>query len=228
VLLIALAAVGLIMVFVLVAGYVSDVRSEVDPKVTVLALRGDIAANQPFTDDAVGVLELPQRWVGQRTLRDRSSLAGLVAGTDLPRGAILQQGMAIAPPQLEAGEREIAILVNAETGVAGKVTPGSFVDVVATFEGENSTTGRPKSEIIVPRARVIDVGQARSRSQSAQPSTTQVAAGQVVPVTFALRIRDELKVIYAESYAREVRLALIKPGDDERIPVRERVYPRTR
>lgn len=226
--LIALATVGLIMVFVLVASYVSDVRSEVEPKVAVLALRSDIAANQPFTDDTVGQIIVPERWVSTRALRDRSSLSGLVAGTDLPRGAVLQQGMAIAPPQLEAGQREIAILVNAETGVAGKVTPGSFVDVIATFDGQSSTTGRPKSEIIVPRARVIDVGQPRSRAASTQATAQPAQSGQVVPVTFALRIRDELRVIYAESYAAEVRLALIRPGDDARIPLRERTFPRTR
>ena len=37
-LLIAIAALGLVVVFVLVAGYVSDVRREVDPKVSLLAL----------------------------------------------------------------------------------------------------------------------------------------------------------------------------------------------
>ena len=91
-LLVAMAAVGLILVFVIVAGIVADVRSEVDPKVTVLRLRTDVAARQPFEDSSVVEVKVPERYVPPRALRDRSALAGLVAGVDMPRGSVLQHG----------------------------------------------------------------------------------------------------------------------------------------
>ena len=63
------------------------------------------------------------------------------------------------PPELATGEREIAILVDAETGVAGKINPGAMVDIVATFAGNDQTGRKAESEIVVPGARIIDVGQ---------------------------------------------------------------------
>ena len=67
-----------------------------------------------------------------------------------------------SPPELATGEREIAILVDAETGVAGKISPGSIVDIVATFGG-NDQEGVPPG---VQRGRA----RARASSTSASPS----------------------------------------------------------
>lgn len=228
VLLIAMSAVGLIMVFVLVAGYVADVRKEVDPKIGVLRLDENVARNQPIGDDATRLVQVPERYAPPRALRDRSALTGLVAGTDLPRGSVLQQGMAVAPPELESGQREIAILVDAETGVAGKIRPTDLVDVVATFDGDRSTNNRPQAQIIVSSARVLNVGAVTTRDRG--PDTTaqgagQAPAGQTVPVTFALSVQNALTVTYAESFAQEVRLALTRPGDTERVPADKRVFP---
>jgi pilus assembly protein CpaB len=223
-LLVAMAAIGLILVFIIVAGIVADVRSEVNPKVSILRLRSDVAARQPFEDRSIVEVRVPERYVPPRALRDRSALAGLVAGVDLPRGSVLQQGMAVAPPELKHGEREIAILVDAETGVAGKVDSGNLVDIVATFEGDRSVSGRPQSRIIVSQARVIAVGQASTRRRAAD--SAQADPGQAIPVTFALSVTQALSITYAESFAQEVRLALLRPGDTERVPAAHRVFPR--
>ena len=60
ILLLTLSALGLLGVFVLVAGYVADVRAEVDPKVTVLALAKPAEKDKAITDDMVKTMELPQ------------------------------------------------------------------------------------------------------------------------------------------------------------------------
>jgi pilus assembly protein CpaB len=66
--------------------------------------------------------------------------------------------------------------------------------------------------VIVSGARVIAVGQPQVKGgngvQDAQRDPTQV-----VPVTFALDKRQELLVSHAESFAADVRLALLPPGD---------------
>src|SRR5687768_9105528 len=82
-LLIAIAALGLVVVFVLIAGYVSDVREEVEPKTRLLALSKPVEENQAITDDMVKALEMPERWAPPTALRDPGQLVGLVAGTDL-------------------------------------------------------------------------------------------------------------------------------------------------
>ena len=73
-----------------------------------------------------------------------------------------------SPPELATGEREIAILVDAETGVAGKIDPGSIVDIVATFGGNDQQGIPPESNVVVPGARIIDVGQPELKGGNAR------------------------------------------------------------
>jgi pilus assembly protein CpaB len=222
-LLIAVAALGLVVVFVLVAGYVSDVRREVEPKTRLVALAKPVEENQAITDEMVKWVEMPERWAPPTALRDVGQLVGLVAGTDLEPNTLLQRDMLVAPPQLAPGERELAILVDAETGVAGKIGPDSVVDVIATYPGNDRKA--PESRVVVAGARVIEVGQPRLKGgrgvqeQAADP-------GEVVPVTFALTPEQALVVSYAESNATEVRLALLRPGSEEELSGRQRVYSR--
>jgi pilus assembly protein CpaB len=225
ILLLTLSALGLLGVFVLVAGYVADVRAEVDPKVHVLALSKPAEKDKAISDDMVRTMELPRRWAPQTALRDRGRLIGQVATADIPVGSVLQEGMVGSPPELATGEREIAILVDAETGVAGKISPGSMVDIVATFPGDEQQGVEAESNVVVPGARIIDVGQPELkggngvREQAADPA-------QVVPVTFALAPKEALTVTYAESFAAEVRLALLRPGEESELKAEQRVYRR--
>jgi pilus assembly protein CpaB len=222
-LLIGISALGLVVVFVLIAGYVADVREEVDPKVRLLALAKPAEAFQAVTDDMVREVEMPARWAPPSALRDPGQLVGVVAATPLTKGSLLQEDMLVAPPQLAPGERELAILVDAETGVAGKIGPDSVVDIVATYPGNDRKAA--ESRVVVPNARIVEVGAPRIeggrgvREQNADPS-------QVVPVTFALTPEQVLVVSYAESNASEVRLALLRPGDDSTLSPDQRAYSR--
>lgn len=224
VLLLGLALLGLIGVFALVAGYVSDVRGEVDPKVRVLALARDVQPYQAIDDSMVKEVEMPQRWLPPTAIRDRGSLVGLVPVTALRKDSILQDGMLSPPPELAPGQREVAILVDAETGVAGKIGRGSTVDIIATYPASEDGRIPARSRIVVPGARVIDVGQPSAKGGRAV-SDEQADPQQVVPVTFALSIADQLKVTYAESNATEVRLGLQRPDEADKVPPkRDRVY----
>lgn len=222
ILLLGLSALALIAVFVLVASYVADVRAEVDPKVTVLELAKPVKANASVTDDDVREVAMPRRWAPASALRERSELVGLVAGTDLTAHSILQQGMLQAPPQLAPGQREVAILVDAETGVAGKVRPNDLVDILATFPAVQDQRP-PRAQVVVPGVRVIDVGQPRVKGGNGVQDAPQDPT-QVVPVTFALTPRQQLLVTYAESFAQEVRLGLLRPGERSDLTPAQRVY----
>jgi pilus assembly protein CpaB len=225
VLLLALSVIGLIAVFALVASYVSDVRSEVDPKITVLALSRDAPANEAITDDMVETREIPERYAPKTALRDRGQIIGLVPGTRLTRGSILQDGMLTSSPALQTGQRELAILVDAETGVAGKLTPGAIVDIIGTFNGDPDRDVAPTSEVVVPAARVINVGESRVKGGGGGTDQAQNPQ-EVVPVTFGLTPREALNVTYAESFADEVRLSLRRPGDRSPLSSDQKVFKR--
>jgi len=226
ILLLALATLGLLGVFVLVAGYVADVRGQVDPKVAVLVLTKPAKAYGSVTDDMVKTERIPRRWAPEQALTDRGALVNLVAATDLKPDTVLQDGMLQAPPDLAPGQREIAIMVDAETGVAGKLHPGSVVDIIATFAGGE---GAPNtSEVVVPGARIVDVGVAVPKGGEKVQEQEQQSPEQVVPVTFALTPQQDLMVTHAETFASEVRLALLRPGDSPELAPDQRSFSRAR
>jgi pilus assembly protein CpaB len=125
--------------------------------------------------------------------------------------------MLTTPPALQAGEEEMAIYVDAETGVAGQISPGSEVAIVAAYQGHvpgpGSLRGTPNSaSVVVPLAKVLAIGTPTTTGGSASGSSQPTTQSQVVPVTFALTPAEVLAVSYAESFAQKVRLALIAPG----------------
>jgi pilus assembly protein CpaB len=223
ILLLALSALGLLGVFVLVAGYVSSIRGEVEPKVTVLALTRPVAAHTGVGDE-VREVSLPKRWAPRNALTDPSQLIDVVTTSDLPANTVLQQGMLVPPPRLAPGQREIAILVDAETGVAGRLQPDDDVDVVAAYAGAND--GPDETQVVVSGARVLAVGQPSIKGGDAVKQAN-ADPEQVVPITFALNARQVLKVEHAESFATEVRLALLRPGEQSDLTPTERTFSRS-
>lgn len=211
VLLVVVAAAGLVGVFLLIAGYVANVSKQVGSKIEILALTSPVPAYQPITANMLGDVLVPAKWAPRSALRDPSQAIGLVSNVALPAGTDLEQGMLTPQPALQPGEREIAILVDAETGVAGLVTPGAQVDIIATYAG--SSQGKQNSaRVVVSDARVLDVGTPQAGGGSATGSSSPSTTNEVVPVTFALTPQEVLAVSYAESFAQKVRLSLVAPG----------------
>jgi pilus assembly protein CpaB len=112
-------------------------------------------------------------------------------------------------------------MIDAATGVAGKITPGSTVNVYATFEGRRE--GDPaQSKIIVTNAKVLDVGRLTALKPDEDDPGRE--ATDAVPITFALSTIDAQRITYAESFAQRVRLALVAPGGDTTVPEQDRTY----
>ena len=134
-----------------------------------------------------------------------------------------------APPEINEGEREVAILVDASTGVAGKIQPGSDVDVIASYASEQGDpengvkAKRSRTIVIVPGARVIAVGTPRLKGANGANEAQQDPA-EVVPVTFALTKKEVIKVAHAQTFAADLRLALLRPGDDPGRTLEETIY----
>ncbi|MET9825289.1 Flp pilus assembly protein CpaB, partial [Streptomyces sp. NPDC006349] len=178
-----------------VLSVINDVKSEVGPEVTAYRLKSDI---EPYTELGAGQFEkigMPERWLSENAVTDLSQVRGKIAVTRLKAGSLLQSDMIVDAPALRPGQQEVAIMIDAATGVAGKITPGSAVNVYATFEGQRE--GDPdQSRIIVTNARVIDVGELTSlepdeNSRDREPT-------DAVPITFALSTIDAQRITYAE------------------------------
>jgi pilus assembly protein CpaB len=92
------------------------------------------------------------------------------------------------------------------------------VDVLATFQPDDNTRSPASARTIIRRARIVTIGlpRAAARPGSNDSAVRQAAAEQqvLVPVTFALRPTLSLRLTYAETFASEIRLSLIRRGDE--------------
>jgi pilus assembly protein CpaB len=205
--LVAAAALASV-VFIAVSRYVSQVESQVGPRVTVYQVAQPIDAYSPLGASNVEAIEVPRRWASPTAITSLRELEGRRVGFELASGTVVTSDMLIPSTDLSATEREVAINVNSVTGVAGRVRPGDRVDIVAVFA---DVPGLPKQvQVLVRDVRIVSIG-----GQQTVPDTTDEGLGQsqsVVPVTLALEPKDSLAVTYAAAFAQEVRLIAL-PGD---------------
>jgi len=221
VLLLLLSVVCALGAFVGVLSVISDVKSQVGPKVTAYEVKSDIKPYTSLSAAQFEKTEMPKRWLSANAVTDLVGIRGKVAMTTLKKGSLLQSDMIADQPALQPGQQEVAIMIDAATGVAGKITPDSKVNVYATFEGQKQ--GDPDlSKIIVTNARVLDVGDLTSLQPDADNRTGQPT--KAVPITFALSALDAQRLTYAESFAKRVRLALVAPSETGTIPEQDRTY----
>ena len=170
---------------------ISDVESKVGPEVTAYRLKTNVAPYTPLSAGQFEKIEMPERWLSKNAVTDLDEIRGKIAVTDLREGSLLQSDMIVNQPALQPGQQEVAIMIDAATGVAGKITPGSSVNVYATFEGERE--GDPdQSRIIVTNAKVLDVGKLTALRPDENDRGREPT--DAVPITFALSAIDAQRI----------------------------------
>lgn len=216
----ALAAVG---AFAGVLSVIRDVNSKVGPEVTAYRLKSDIAPYKELTADQFEQIAMPRRWLSATAVTSLTQIRGKIAVTRLEKGSLLQTDMIVDRPELQPGQQEIAIMIDASTGVAGKIDPGSRVNIYATFKAANEKS-RDESKVIVTNARVLDVGKLTALDPGQSSDERRRNATDAVPITFALDTADAQRVAYAESFAEHVRLALVAGGTQTAVAPGDRTY----
>lgn len=223
VILLVLSALCALGAFAGVLSVIRDVNSKVGPEVAAYRLKDDVAPYRELTSDQFEKVSMPERWLSSTAVTNLSEIRGKIAVTRLEKGSLLQRDMIVNRPELEAGQQEIAILIDAATGVAGKINPGSRVNIYATFKDETDN-GKDQSKVIVENARVIDVGKLTALDPGQSSNDRRRTANEAVPITFALDTADAQRVAYAESFAEHVRLALVAGGTDATVAPGDRTY----
>lgn len=209
VLLMIVAGIGAVAIFAAVWAYTNALREDLGEMRTVVRVAEDVNAYDPVTPDALDTTEVPAGYFEDTFVEDPGEVVPtegqqVVASTNLEEGALLQESMLMDAPELDAGEREIAIMVDAETGVAGKVDRGSLVDIYATYDG--GTEEPPCAVRVLTEVEVLDIGDI-----TAEAEDETGVGGNTVPVTFRLSPEDTLQLTFAESFSIQLRLGLISP-----------------
>ncbi|WP_129840776.1 Flp pilus assembly protein CpaB [Streptomyces sp. RFCAC02] len=210
-----------------VVAVVNDVESRVGPERTAYELAEDIAPYEEVTPDRVREVSIPERYISDSAVTDLDQLDGRVAVGPLTEGSLLQTDMLAERPELDPGQQEIAVMIDASTGVAGKIYPGATINMYAAYRvnqrtgeagGGSEDTEYEIVRLMVNNAEVIEVGDLTEVDDEDRGAT------EAVPITFALDNADAQRVTFAEAFAEQVRLALVAPGDEQEIPEEERTY----
>lgn len=204
-LLVMIAAAGLLGVFLLIANYVSGVSKQVGPKEQILVLIRPLPAYQAVSAADLGLITVPQKWAPANALTAPDQAIGLISTSPLLSGTDLEQGLLTQEPLLTPGNLEIAITIDPESGVAGQITQGSLVDIIAVYGSSSSGTKAAVAKIIVPYVRVLGV-----------PSVGASGSG---PITLSVTPQQSLQISLAEATASKLRLALVAPGSSSTPPI---------
>ncbi|WP_106252249.1 Flp pilus assembly protein CpaB [Allonocardiopsis opalescens] len=198
-----IAGIIAIAVFFTTLSYINSARAQWGETGTVLQLTTDVPANQRLDPSQVVEVSVPQQFIEESFILNPEDLSGMIAAGDLTAGSYMQRGMVIPQPDLDRGEREIAIMIDVETGVAGQVVPRSRVDIYATYAGDGDQRPSCATRVLTD-VEVLQVGVSR---EEVDGQTGEV--GEALPVTFRLSQADTLRLIYAEAFAQNTRLGLI-------------------
>jgi len=199
-----LSVVVAIVVFVILTGYVRSVSSQVGPTTTVYRAAGPIDAYTALGSENLEPVEVPERWTSETARLDLPDVEGRRVGFPLDAGTVVTQDMLIPVSDLSPTEREIAVNVDAVTGVAGRVRPGDRVDIYAVF---STVPGLPAQvRVLVRDVRVVSLGGVQTINETTAEGLEQA---DVIPVTLALEPEDSLSVTFANAFADEVRLVAL-------------------
>jgi pilus assembly protein CpaB len=113
---------------------------------------------------------------------------------------------------IDPGRRAVSVKVDNVIGVAGFVTPGARVDVMATMRRVDRERAIPYAKVILQNVRVLAVDQKLEEAKAGDPELVSVVTLEVTPL-------QAEHLIYAAHEGR-LQLAMRSPGDQEEIKTR--------
>jgi pilus assembly protein CpaB len=208
--LVVIAAAGLLGVFLLIADYVSSVSKQVGAKITVVSLASPLSPYQSVQPNMLREVSVPQKWAPRNAVNDPDQVIGLVSQVPLSPGTDLQQGMLVPAPELSQGQRAMSVLVNADSGVGLQIQTGDIVDLLAAYQGSGQTgpASHDRAEVVVPSVRVLNV---ESPSGAGSGSAS-------VPVILSVTPAQQQQILYAETFSAKFILTKVAPGSPAVVP----------
>ena len=159
--------------------------------------------------DALELRRLPERFLAPDALADPAQAVGRRPAAPIPAGGYLvasqfeppRSGRDARGPQLSGGRRPVEITVAGAGALAGeRGGPGRRVDVVVTTE-PTAGAGAGRTFVAARAVGLLDLRPATGDAAAVEPAPTDTWVA-----TLALTRPEALRLIHAQSFAREVRL----------------------
>jgi pilus assembly protein CpaB len=195
---------------------VAEIGAEAEV-VSVVVVRMDLAVASTLSDEQLEMAEWPADHIPAGALRSIDEAVGRVVRRPIGTGepvveiALFDVGAsgglrAVISPK----KRAVSVKVDNVIGVAGFVSPGSRVDVLATIRRVDLAKALPFSKVILQDIRVLAVDQKLEEVKSGDPELVNVVTLEVDPV-------EAEHLIYAAHEGR-LQLAMRSPGDIAEVP----------
>jgi pilus assembly protein CpaB len=193
--------------------------SSVVETVPIVVARSDVPISAVLNLDQLEVVKWPKKHAPTSAFSSKPSLAGRVTRRPVARGEPLLH-TALLPEGSKAGlvavihedKRAISVKVDAVVGVAGFVTPGSYVDVLATLRRIDLKNKLPYTKVILQDVRVLAIDQTLEEVDNDQAKLVSVVTLEVDP--------DQAERITHISHEGRLQLALRNPADREVVKTR--------
>lgn len=154
----------------------------------IVVARGDIAPGRELAAGDLTLAQVQADLVPDSAFQDVTAVVGRVTETQLVKGQSIVEPMlaargsgsglqALIPP----GMRAISVEVNEFSGVAGLITPGCRVDLLATINEGNDSSQVART--IVQNVKVTAVGQRTGATDAAQPSPDDLSRSVTILVS---------------------------------------------
>lgn len=213
--------IGLVLALgtgVLLLGYLTSLRpSTVAGRTTgVLVATHDIPARSAVSADLFTVEQRLATQVDSDAIGDPKALAGNFTLVAIPAGSVATRskiGLASAatlPARLPIGMRAASIAIDNVKGIAGLITPGDRVDVIAVPAGVAGET--PRGLAIVRGALVLAMGTDVATTTAAAPGLLSGPPPALTTITLALT-PNQVDVLAGADMNSTLRLSLRNPKE---------------
>ncbi|MHC1694378.1 MAG: Flp pilus assembly protein CpaB [Eubacteriales bacterium] len=216
------------IVFSLIAGFAAYrfsmelQKSDAPATIKVVAANGRITPFVPITSEMIKTMDIPAQSVHPLSVKDSGEILGMVALSPLEDGEVIlstkvteqEKSGASLSYKLQNGYRAMTFLVDEVSGVAGYITVGDSVDVLAMREKtEEDGSITTLTYFVAQNVEVIKAGVKGTPAESGYSS-----------LTLSVPSEDALRYYYMLSQS-EYRFTLRAVSDDEIIEPSEYTLP---
>jgi len=188
--------------------------------VPVVIAKVQLDVGSQITERQLDIIEWPVAYLPRGTESDPAKLVGRVTRHTLsPNEPVLEGALAAVGMSgglsavISEDKRAVSVKVDPVIGVAGFVTPGSRVDVLATLRRLDLQKPLPFSKVILEDVAVLAIDQKMEEVRNGDPVLVSVVTLEVTP-------QDAQKLIYS-AHEGNLQLALRNPTDHTLVPARQ-------
>ena len=185
------------------------------PKTIPLVIANvDVQTGSALHSRQLEVVEWPAEFAPKTYFSTTEEIEGRVVRRSVGRGEPILDSILMAEGSkaglvsvIDKSKRAVSVKVDPVIGVAGFVTPGARVDVLATLRRIDLRDKLPYSKVILQDVPVLAVDQKLEESSEGEAELVSV-------VTLAVGLQDAEKLVYSAHEGR-LHLALRSPSDRE-------------